>query len=67
MSAFANSFANSRCWHDFVTALQVSVPACVVTYPMVIEAVQRSRAWFSEAALDARTRYSVRPVGIQPG
>src|SRR6202012_5484647 len=44
--ALMNAFSNSRCWQDFVSAIQASVPACAVSYPMVIEALRKSREWF---------------------
>jgi len=61
-----NAFSNARSWHDFVAAVHDSLPARAVSYPMVIEALRKSRAWFSEAAADVRTHCSGLPAETPP-
>ena len=60
-----NTFDNSRRWRDFIAATQAG-RAASSSYPSVLEALRRSREWFSEAAEDVRIRCSARPVETPP-
>jgi hypothetical protein len=63
-------FSNHRQWRDFVAAIHESVaypnsvPACPVTYPMVLNALRAGRAWFNDGAVRASSWLSPRS-GIQ--
>jgi hypothetical protein len=47
-------FANHRQWREFVATIHESVSQpCVATYPMVLNALRSSRAWFNDTAARA--------------
>jgi hypothetical protein len=47
-------FSNHRQWREFVAAVHESVTnPRLVTYPMVLSALQSGRAWFNDGAVRA--------------
>lgn len=47
-------FSNHRQWHEFIAAIHESVsPPRSATYPMVLAALRKGRAWFSDGAARA--------------
>ena len=47
-------FSNHRQWREVISAVHDSMTyPCAVTYPMVLNALRSSRAWFSDGAARA--------------
>lgn len=50
-------FSNHRQWREFIAAIHGSVTyPRTVTYPMVLNALRSSRAWFNDSAWYASRR-----------
>jgi hypothetical protein len=47
-------FPNHRQWREFIATIHESVTQpCAATYPMVLNALRSSRAWFNDGAARA--------------